>query len=55
MINVTFIGDYFTLTTSVIASPEFDRETVIEDAASMVEGYYGWDVLKASNDVEVGL
>ena len=55
MINVTFIGDYFTLTTSVISHPEFDRENVIEEAASMIEGYYGWDILKASNDVEVGL
>jgi len=55
MINVTFIGDYFTLTASVIAPPKFDREFVIEEAASMIEGYYGWDVLKASNDVEVEL
>jgi hypothetical protein len=53
MMNVTFIGDYFTLTTSVIAPPDFNREIAIEEAASLIEGYYGWDIMKFSNDIEV--
>lgn len=55
MVNITFIGDYFALTTAVVSPPEYDEETVIEQAASLLFGYYGWDVRGASHDIEVNL
>lgn len=53
MTTVTFIGDYFTLTTAVIAPQEYDRDTVIEEAADLLLGFYGWDVSSVATDVQV--
>ena len=53
MTTVTFVGDYFVLSTAIITPPSGERDDIIDEAASMIEGYYGWDVRGAANDIEV--
>lgn len=53
MTTVTFVGDYFVLSTAIANADLEDRETIIDEAASLIEGYYGWDILGASNEIEV--
>lgn len=53
MTTVTFVGDYFVLSTAIVSSPSQDRDTIIDEAASLIEGYYGWDVRGVANDIEV--
>jgi len=38
--TVQFVGDYFTLQTSVEAD---DDEQAIEEAVTLLRDYYGWD------------
>ena len=55
--DVMFVGDYFTLITSVTleeklrVSGESDDDFAIRLASMWLGEYYGWDVLKASNEV----
>jgi hypothetical protein len=30
-----------------------DWDTVVDAAAELIKGYYGWDVLAVTNDIEV--
>ena len=58
--TVAFVGDYFTLLTTVkleesLRTPDDqdDEEFAVRLAALWMGEHYGWDVLKASNEVEV--
>jgi hypothetical protein len=57
--DVMFVGDYFTLITSVQLEErlrekdESDEDFAIRLASVWLGEYYGWDVLKASNEVGV--
>lgn len=58
--DVIFVGDYFTLITSVqlderLRSPEDenDDDFAIRLASVWLGEHYGWDVLEASNEVGV--
>jgi hypothetical protein len=58
--TVVFVGDYFTLLTTVkleeslrTADDQDDEEFAVRLAAVWMGEHYGWDVLKASNEVEV--
>jgi hypothetical protein len=53
MTTVTFVGDYFVLSTSISNPNLEDSETIIDEAASLIQGYYGWDIRAAANDIEV--
>ena len=46
--NVTFVGDYATVTTTVEALDEHDAETL---AANLIMDYYDLDVSDMANDV----
>lgn len=53
--SVEFVGDYFTLTTTVIADNEEEAE---ENANRLLMEHYGLDIAVISNDInatEVGL
>ena len=55
--TVVFIGDYFTLMTTVVLSEELrevnetDRDLAIRLASSWMLEQYGWDVAEVSNEV----
>ena len=58
--DVMFVGDYFTLITSVqlderlrTDKDEDDDDFAIRIASVWFAEYYGWDVLKVSNEVGV--
>ena len=57
--DVMFVGDYFTLITSVRLDErlrtdgETDDDFAIRLASVLLGEYYGWDVLEASNEVGV--
>ena len=58
--DVMFVGEYFTLITSVqlderlrTAEDEDDDDFAIRLASVWLGEYYGWDVLEASNEVGV--
>lgn len=57
--DVMFVGDYFTLITSVTLEEKLRLDSETDDdfavrLASMWLGeYYGWDVLGASNEVGI--
>lgn len=57
--DVMFVGDYFTLITSVeLHEPlrlddENDDDFAVRLASMWIGEYYGWDVLKASKEVGV--
>jgi hypothetical protein len=53
MTTVRFIGDYFSLTVSIVTPVANDWDTVVDAAAELIKGYYGWDVLAVTNDIEV--
>jgi hypothetical protein len=53
MITVRFTGDYFSLTTSIGTPVDADWDTAVDTAAELIKGYYGWDVLAVTNDIEV--
>lgn len=57
--DVMFVGDYFTLLTSVQLHEELridgesDEDFAIRLGAMWLGEHYGWDVLKASNEVGI--
>ena len=57
--TVMFVGDYFTLLTTVSleeslrAKDEGDDEFAIRLAAVWMGEHYGWDVIDASNEVGI--
>lgn len=57
--NVIFVGDYFTLITTV-AMPEnlryddeSDEDFAVRLATVLMEEYYGWDVADKANEIGV--
>ena len=57
--NVMFIGDYFTLITTV-AMPEnlredgeSDEDFAVRLATVLMEEYYGWDIAEKANEIGV--
>ena len=50
MHRVTFIGDYFNLTTCVLAH---DEEHAIEVAQDFMKDHYGWQPDMWSNEIDV--
>lgn len=55
MTTVRFTGDYFSLTVTVMTPEPSDDwwDAVVDSAAELIKGYYGWDVLAVTNDIEV--
>lgn len=57
--DVVFVGDYFTLIVSVNPDEklredgEGDEEFAVRIASVLFTEHYGWDVLEASNEIEV--
>ena len=57
--NVMFIGDYFTLMTTVVMPEELrqenesDEDFAVRLASAFMSGFYGWDVEKVSNEIGV--
>ena len=49
MHRVTFIGDYFNLTTCVLAH---DEEHAIEVAQDLMKDHYGWQPDMWSNEID---
>ena len=46
--NVEFVGDYFVLTTSVVANDEEEAE---KEAVKLLKDHYGWDLESTSFEV----
>lgn len=42
--NVTFVGEYMCLTTTVSSK---DEESAVADAMELINEYYGWDLTEA--------
>lgn len=57
--NVMFIGDYFTLITTVSLPDELrgegesDEDYAVRLATTFMKDYYGWDMEAVSNDIGV--
>lgn len=57
--TVMFIGDYFTLITTVVLDEglryddESDEDFAVRLASVLMEEYYGWDVADKANDIGV--
>lgn len=57
--NVMFIGDYFTMITTVSMpenlryEDEEDEDFAVRLASTFLEEYYGWDVSSVSNEIGV--
>ena len=50
MHRVTFIGDYFNMTTCVFAH---DEEHAVQVAQDLMKEQYGWQPETVANDIEV--
>jgi hypothetical protein len=50
--QVTFVGDYFTLSTAI---PAGDEDEAVRFAGQNIEREYGWNVLDVSNETSVEL
>jgi hypothetical protein len=48
--NVEFTGDYFTLTSTVIADNE---EQAVVNATHLLEQHYGIDIVAISNEINI--
>lgn len=57
--NVVFVGDYFTLMTTVVLDEQFrekdedDYDFAVRLASIFLKEHYGWDVEAASNEIGV--
>jgi hypothetical protein len=57
--TVIFVGDYFTLMTTVVLTEELRYEDEIDEdfavrlATVLMEEYYGWDVADKANEIGV--
>lgn len=57
--NVIFVGDYFTLITTVVLKEELrepeesDADFAVRLASVWLQEHYGWDVAGASNEIGV--
>lgn len=57
--TVMFVGDYFTLMTTVVLEEslrdagEEDDDFAIRLGAVFIKEHYGWDVLAVSNDIAI--
>lgn len=57
--NVVFIGDYFTLMTTIVMPEELrqenesDEDFAVRLASAFMSGFYGWDVEEVSNEIGV--
>lgn len=50
MYTVTFVGEYFTMTTSIYSTSE---QQAIDDATTALQEQYGWNIQAVSNDITV--
>lgn len=50
MFTVTFDGDYFSLSTWIHST---SPDQAIDDAATAIQEYYGWDIEAVSKDIRV--
>lgn len=50
MYTVTFVGEYFTMTTGIYSTSE---EQAIDDATTALQEHYGWNVADVSHDITV--
>jgi hypothetical protein len=50
MFTVTFVGEYFTMTTGIYSTSE---QQAIDDATTALQEHYGWDIEAVSNDITV--
>jgi hypothetical protein len=50
MYTVTFVGEYFTMTTGIYST---SKEQAIDDATTALQEHYGWNVTDVSHDIEV--
>ena len=57
--NVVFVGDYFTLMTTVVLDEQFraegedDHDFATRLASVWLKEHYGWDVAAVSNEIGV--
>jgi hypothetical protein len=57
--TVLFVGDYFTLMTTVVLTEELryedegDEDFAVRLATVLMEEYYGWDVADKANEIGV--
>jgi hypothetical protein len=57
--TVIFVGDYFTLMTTVVLTEklryedESDEDFAVRLATVLMEEYYGWDVADKANEIGV--
>ena len=50
MYTVTFVGEYFTMTTGIYST---SKEQAIDDAITALQEQYGWNVADVSHDITV--
>ncbi len=50
MFTVTFVGEYFTMTTGIYSTSE---QQAIDDATTALQEQYGWNIQAVSNDITV--
>lgn len=59
--EVVFVGDYFTLMTTVVLAEELrvpgedDHEFATRLASAWLQEHYGWDVRAVANEIGVGV
>lgn len=57
--NVVFVGDYFTLMTTVVLPEELrqegerDEDFAVRLASVFLSEFYGWDVAEVANEIGV--
>lgn len=57
--NVMFVGDYFTLITTVVLDErlryeeESEEDFAVRLATVLMEEYYGWDIADKANEIGV--
>jgi hypothetical protein len=50
MYTVTFVGEYFTMTTGIYSTLE---QQAIDEATTALQEHYGWNVTDVSHDITV--
>ena len=59
VLSVLFVGDFFSLITTVVLEEEgrlpgeIDEEDAVRLASSFMKAHYGWDVEAVSNEIGV--
>ena len=50
MFTVTFVGEYFTMTTGIYSTSE---QQAIDEATTALQEHYGWNVAEVADDITV--